>query len=1050
MKINPCSRLIKKQKIAATKESFSNLQTRYYLVQRLLMAISASTALTPIAFSDTLIGWDIPTSTATSALISGTPVSGLSGTSITLGSGLSSSSSSTSWRLTSLNNTTSFDTATTGANATNDFFQWSVTTSARTTAAITGGTGFLWTASGTGPSTSAQLWVSTNAGSTWAQVGSSATLGTSEVNVGTSWFNSTYNIAAGTTAIFRAAPLGATGGASSPKIAWNSGSASAQDVTLTGTTGGGAYNLIWNGNATTVTAGLSGQFTGTNNLGSIVSNPTFEGGDNVTINQSGTMNVNAAGLTVGTLTDSNASGNSTIAGGNVTAASLNKTGAGTLRLSGNNTFSGGGSLTSGTVLAGSSGALGNSTMTLNGGLISVTNSAVTSLSVPLSIGASGGTVDNASDLTLSGAISGASNTLTKTGAGRLSLTGTLGSNKNGVAISFSAGSLDLSGSAKELGGTSSLNGNVTLTSTTLYLSQSSVINGTGTLSINGGTVATVFGSTGGSSTINKDVNFSNSVTLTGASGKSLKFDTGALTGNGTLTTTGNGGVQLNSTTLSTYSGNIVNSTLLTASAQSLAAVSAVSTSSNFTIDNKAVNTGATVTANITGTGAVFKTSEGDVNLTGTNDFSGGLTLTAGGVLVNAANGLGTGTITAANANSKVGLASDSGSSVSLNNAVNTGISSTSVMAFVPTASKVITLNGSVSGSGVLKVGGGGDLVVANSANSYSGGTEIGTGRILIANDAALGSGNVNFGTSNNSYLVATANLTSSRAFTLSGTGYTANINTNGSNVSLSGVISAISTGGNLNKLGTGTLSLSNTNTYSGTTTISAGTLELTAAGSINNSSEITLNGGTFKNNSSVALTAPLTINSGTIGGTNFSGVALNIGTNQLVSPGDSPGTMSAGATTFSTGGSYIWEINNATGTAGTNWDLLTTSSLSLAGLSSGGFTVSLTTLSTPSNTPGQAGNFSNALSQNFLFVDSATTITSFAGTAFYVESSAFQNTHSGTWSIKRGDDASITSGDDSQLYVSYTAAIPEPAAFGIFSGLGAIGLLLQRRRRKAA
>jgi hypothetical protein len=83
-------------------------------------------------------------------------------------------------------------------------------------------------------------------------------------------------------------------------------------------------------------------------------------------------------------------------------------------------------------------------------------------------------------------------------------------------------------------------------------------------------------------------------------------------------------------------------------------------------------------------------------------------------------------------------------------------------------------------------------------------------------------------------------------------------------------------------------------------------------------------------------------------------------------------------------------------------------------------------------------------------VDSATTITSFAGTAFYVESSAFQNTHSGTWSIKRGDDASITSGDDSQLYVSYTAAIPEPAAFGIFSGLGAIGLLLQRRRRKAA
>ena len=1045
MKINPCSRLIKKPKIAATKESFSNLQTRYYLVQRLLMAISASTALTPIAFSDTLIGWDIPTSTATSALISGTPVSGLSGTSITLGSGLSSSSSSTSWRLTSLNNTTSFDTATTGANATNDFFQWSVTTSARTTAAITGGTGFLWTASGTGPSTSAQLWVSTNAGSTWAQVGSSATLGASEVNLGNSWFNSTYNIPAGTTAVFRAAPLGATGGASSPKIAWNSGSASTQDVTLTGTTGGGAYNLIWNGSGSTVTSGQSGQFTGTNHLGSAVTNPTFESGDNITIGQSGTMNVNAAGLTVGTLTDSNASGNSTLAGGNITAASLNKTGAGTLSLSGNNSFSGGGSITSGTVVAGSSGALGNSTMTLNGGLISVTNSAVTSLSVPLSIGSSGGTVDNANDLTLSGAISGASNTLTKTGTGKLSLTGTLGSNKNGVAISFNSGSLDLSGSAKEFGGTSTLNGNVTATSTTLNLSQSSIINGTGTLSINGGTVATVFGSTGGSSTINKDVNFSNSVALTGASGKSLKFDTGTLSGSGTLTTSGSGGVQLNSTAISTYSGNIVNSTLLTASAQSLAAVSAVSTSNNFTIDNKAVNTGATVAANITGTGAVFKTSDGDVNLTGTNDFSGGLTLTAGGVLVNAAAGLGTGTITAANANSKVGLAADSGSSVSLNNAVNTGTLSSSVMAFLPTTSKTITLNGAVSGNGVLKVSGGGDLVVANSANSYSGGTEIGTGRVLIANDAALGLGTVNFGTSSNSYLVATGNLTSSRAFTLSGSSYTANINTNGSNVSLSGVISAIGTGGNLNKLGAGTLSLSNTNTYSGTTTISSGTLEISAAGSINNSSGITLNGGTFKNNSSVALIAPLTINNGTIGGTNFSGVALNIGTNQLVSPGNSPGTMSAGATTFSNGGTYIWEINNATGTAGTNWDLLTTPSLSLAGLSSGGFTVSLTTLSTSGNTAGQADNFNNTLSQNFLFVDAATTITSFAGTAFTVDSSAFQNTHNGTWSIKRGDDASITGGDDSQLYVSYTT-IPEPAACGLLLGIGAIGLILKRRR----
>ena len=46
--------------------------------------------------AQTLIGWDIPVSGATSATIQGTPVSGISGTTIALGSGLSLSSASTS------------------------------------------------------------------------------------------------------------------------------------------------------------------------------------------------------------------------------------------------------------------------------------------------------------------------------------------------------------------------------------------------------------------------------------------------------------------------------------------------------------------------------------------------------------------------------------------------------------------------------------------------------------------------------------------------------------------------------------------------------------------------------------------------------------------------------------------------------------------------------------------------------------------------------------------------------------------------------------------
>ncbi|MBR0757060.1 autotransporter domain-containing protein [Bradyrhizobium jicamae] len=67
--------------------------------------------------------------------------------------------------------------------------------------------------------------------------------------------------------------------------------------------------------------------------------------------------------------------------------------------------------------------------------------------------------------------------------------------------------------------------------------------------------------------------------------------------------------------------------------------------------------------------------------------------------------------------------------------------------------------------------------------------------------------------------------------------------TTGSNnlsTQVDGVISG--TGGGLTKVGTGTMTLTAANTYTGPTTISAGTLALSGAGSISNSSVVTVNG----------------------------------------------------------------------------------------------------------------------------------------------------------------------------------------------------------------
>jgi len=162
----------------------------------------------------------------------------------------------------------------------------------------------------------------------------------------------------------------------------------------------------------------------------------------------------------------------------------------------------------------------------------------------------------------------------------------------------------------------------------------------------------------------------------------------------------------------------------------------------------------------------------------------------------------------------------------------------------------MTVTGLISGSGIAKVSGGGDLYLNNIGNTYAGGTEIGTGRIFVGSDGALGAinGAVNFGTMTNSLLAVTSDVSfnASRNFTMSAAGYTANIDTGANNVTINGMIAPISgvTGGLLAKLGTGALTLGGNNTYSGGTIVSAGTLIGTTAslqGAITNNAAVIFN-----------------------------------------------------------------------------------------------------------------------------------------------------------------------------------------------------------------
>jgi outer membrane autotransporter protein len=105
-------------------------------------------------------------------------------------------------------------------------------------------------------------------------------------------------------------------------------------------------------------------------------------------------------------------------------------------------------------------------------------------------------------------------------------------------------------------------------------------------------------------------------------------------------------------------------------------------------------------------------------------------------------------------------------------------------------------------------------------NSYSGGTELQGGTLGVGSSTALGTGTLAM--SDATTLQAAADgLTLANAVTLSGIG---NIDTQAFGMALSGNITDGSTPGGFAKLGTGTLTLSGANTYSGPTGIVNGTL----------------------------------------------------------------------------------------------------------------------------------------------------------------------------------------------------------------------------------
>ena len=243
-----------------------------------------------------------------------------------------------------------------------------------------------------------------------------------------------------------------------------------------------------------------------------------------------------------------------------------------------------------------------------------------------------------------------------------------------------------------------------------------------------------------------------------------------------------------------------------------------------------------------------------------------------------------------------------------------------------------TLLGVMSGAGALAQSGSGTLTLSG-PNTYGGGTTVNSGTLQISNIGTLGARAGSLTVSGGVLDLGGTSQTVG-AVTISNSTIQNGILTGFYYESESGTVSASLAGpGAMTKTASGVLTLSGSNTYTGDTTISAGTLALGSAGSINNSSAISISAGATFDVSAIAFyglsdnTTLSAYGTGTTIGSNAAAIngaaggTVNLGS-QLVSLTFTPTAFNGDTThpslyisqgTLSLNGT-VFTVNNASGT----------------------------------------------------------------------------------------------------------------------------------------
>lgn len=795
------------------------------------------------------------------------------------------------------------------------------------------------------------------------------------------------------------------------------------------------------------------------------------------------------------------------------AFSLTKSGAGKIILDTANSYSGGTTISVGTLEVGSGTALGTGGLSLNGGALAAKGASRT-LANNVTVGGDFTLGGSGNSLTLSGTmgLGGATRAITLnndaslTGIvsnGGLSVSSSSGKILNlDAANTYSAGTT-LNSGGLGIGHNSALGtGAVTINggsigtmagSVAKTITNTLVAGGNFTLGVTGGAGTTFNGGLDlGNAT--RTITMAKDATLGGAiSNGTLVLDsanTNSLTLTGTSTHTGGTTIQGSSSLIIGANNALADSGAVTvaggtlnlgAFSDTVGAVTVTSggitgsgtlTASSYTMNNAS---NVVVGAVLAGSGAFNKSGAGVLTLSNANTFTGPVTISAGRLALEVAGAL--------NSNAPVAVNFDSGSTGILDVRANTtvsGLSSSSTGAEVrntrsgTTRTLTVANNTDQTYDGTLNNGGGtlalqksgSGILTLNSANGLGGGVTLNEGGIYLGSSQALGSGALTINGGRLAAITSARTLTNAvnlsgdatlgvgavggQSLTLSG-----NINLGNATRSLtldnSAVFSGQITNGGLtvtSSLGR-RLTLSGSNSYAGNTTVNGGTLQVATNGTIA-SSATTVNSGGILDVDGTA--GSVTVNSGgTVEGVGTVS-ALTVASGGTFAPGNSPGTLNvSGNAVWNGGGHYEWEINNWTGSQGTNWDFLNiTGSLTINAATSD-FIIDVVSLLS-NNDFGDVLNFSESSIYTFAIATAAGGIFDFNADYFTLNTSGFaglNGSFGGSWAIAQ---------DTNTINLVYTGAnytppsgataIPEPSTGGLlFVGLGLVAAC--RRNKKS-